>query len=426
MPNFLIKTADTLLLDVPRGKRYVGEPDIIRNQPAQKGGTCALYALNPLRFRFGKNDRDPEHRKERFIELVFSDYRRGLNKIELDKNTVKLLSEEVDDFIAEQTDKNITQEVIKNFIKKLEEDMESLKLLSTDTSKLKQQIETYIEFCNDYIKKNKQYGDFEEYLNKKEYVDCVALAEKTLDRLQNITGFDAKIAMQNYLKLCVKSVVGSHENYAENLFLTQDNPELMAPFYHQAVVYLAASCYQLEGSEWDPSKPIDGLMEILQEYGPMVIYTEPCVVFVPGSCTIESSTDKYQIHTKKQGPQTTIEGSHSLLIVGAERGKETDYVYLMDPNVPAPLTGPCQFYKITYKEILDNLVNIYGVSINENADKILGPFAFQAKKGNFDRICQFVEGSVQYEKLANPKKTSIDLFLEEIVQQTEEKLAKKT
>ncbi|PWY55007.1 hypothetical protein DGG96_13925 [Legionella qingyii] len=426
MPNFLIKTADTLLLDVPRGKRYVGEPDILRAQPAQKGGTCALYALNPLRFRFGKNDRDPEHGKERFIELVFSEYRRGLNKIEFDKNTAKLLSEEFDDFIAEQKDKNITQEVIKNFIKKLEADMEDLKFLSMDTSKIKQQIETYIEFCNDYIKKYNQYDDFEEYLNKREYVDCVALAEKTLDRLKHITGFDAEIAIQNHLELCIKSVVKSHENYCDNIQLNKDNPELMAPFYHQAVVRLAASCYQLEGSEWDPSKPIDGLMEILQEYGPMVIYTAPSVVFIPGICTIESSTDKYQIHTKKQGPQKTIEGSHSLLIVGAERGKETDYVYLMDPNVPAPLTGPCQFYKITYKELLDNLVNIYGVSIKEDADKIIGPFAFQAKKGNFDRIFQFVEGSVKYEKLANTKKTSIDLFLEEIVQQTEEKLAKKT
>ncbi|WP_454780453.1 hypothetical protein [Legionella sp. WA2022007384] len=422
MPKFLIKTADILLLDVPRGKRYVGEPAVLREQHAQKGGTCALYALNPLRFRFGKKDN--QHQKERFSELVFSDYRRGLNKIESDKQIAKTLLEEFDDFIQETKDTSSPPELVKNFIKKWEEELESLKSLSTDTRQMKKEIETYLELSADYLKKQDEYIDFEEYLNKKEYADCVALAKKTLTSLHYITGLDPENVMQSYLQSCVKSVVNSHEHYSENIELTKDNPEFMAPFYHQAVVNQAAYCYQLEGSGWDPSQPIDELMDVLIGDGPMVIYTQPCVVFVPGKCTIERATEKYQIYTEKQGPQETIEGSHSLLIVGAERGKEANYVYLMDPNVPAPLNGPCQFYKIPYEELVNRLVNIYGVSLHENADKIQGPFAFQAKKGSFDRLCQFVEGSVAYEKVANPKKVSIDLFLEDFVQ-PDEKWGKK-
>ncbi|HHT0593207.1 TPA: hypothetical protein ACTXXA_002685 [Legionella anisa] len=424
MPKFLINTTDILLLDVPRGKRYVGEPEVLKAQSAQKGDTCALYALNSLRFRFGK--KDSEHQKERLIESVFSNYRRGLNQIDADKKIIKQLFDEIEEFLSDKEDKQITPEVVIEFIKKLDADLEDLaSLITTDASGMKKEIERYKKLCMDYLDEvqKAQYEDFEEYARLKEYIDHVALAEKTLNSLTPVTGLDAKVILKNYLTAHVNSVVNCLEHSNDTLELTLDNPQFSSSYYHQAIVNLAASCYKLEGSEWDPSQPIEELMTLLKELGPLVIYTEPCVLFEPQHCVIETSAEKYQIYTKKLGAKGTDEGSHSLVIVGAEHGKETDYVYLMDPNFPAPLNGPCPFYKITYNELLEKLLNIYGVSLQTEAEKIRGPFAFQAQKGNFDRLCQFVDGSLEYEKVVNPKKYSIDR-MGELLQLPNNKLTK--
>ncbi|WP_019217177.1 hypothetical protein [Legionella tunisiensis] len=69
MPKFLINTHSFILIDLQRGKRYVGNPQMHRIQAPQKGNTCGLYAFNPLRFRFG--NKYPVTSRERHIEVVF-------------------------------------------------------------------------------------------------------------------------------------------------------------------------------------------------------------------------------------------------------------------------------------------------------------------------------------------------------------------
>ncbi|KTD26148.1 hypothetical protein [Legionella lansingensis] len=406
MPKFLENNTNVVLLDVQRGKRYVGEPSVLLPQSAQKGNTCALYAFNPLRFRFGK--KYSEDSRERHIELVFSEYRKGLNKIDYDvANTYKELLEEIKDFLNRSSADNtqITKEDVEKFVANLDANLEEIKGLSGDTSGLKNQIIRYMQICREFTSEECQDEDFEEFISQKEHIDHIKLAQKTINLLSSITGFGAQEVFDKHVSEHIKSVINTSGNsYGETLQLTLGNPQFMAPLYHQAVINLAASCYQLEGSEWHPTMPIEALMDTLREFGPLIIYTEPCVLFDIKNCQIVKDTERYQIYSNLVTDQPGNDGSHSLLIIGVENCNGSHFVYLSDPNVPAQLTGPSPIYKIPYDELLSKILNVYGVSLQEEADKINGPFAFQAKKGNFDKIYDFVNGAQLYPETTNSKK----------------------
>ncbi|MFW2570617.1 hypothetical protein [Legionella sp. 29fVS95] len=401
MPKFLVKTSGFVLIDLHRGKRYVGAPQVHRMQAPQKGDTCGLYAFNPLRFRFGNQYLATN--RDRHIELVFSTYRRAINKIDANKPICELLLEEIRDFLASDL-KKITVADVKNYLLELEKNLAAFKKLSSDTVETQNQIQQYKEICQEFLDNDYEYDDFEEFLIQKANIDLIKLAQRTIASLSFITAFEPKEVLNNYVNESIKSVVNSRDNYGSMLRLTLDNPEFLAPIYHQAVLNLAASCFQLEGSDWDPTKPIEALMETLEEFGPQVIYTEPCVLFDSSNCKLEVESDTYKIYSAGKSIDEK-EGCHSLLIVGAENCDGEPFVYLSDPNVPAPLKGPSPLYKIPYSELLMKIHNIYGVSLQEDADKIKGPFSFQAKKGNFDRLYDFVNGHQPYQPLDNPNKT---------------------
>ncbi|HHF7343722.1 TPA: hypothetical protein ACPSKB_000118 [Legionella feeleii] len=401
MPKFLVKTSSFVLIDLQRGKRYVGAPLVHRIQAPQKGNTCGLYAFNPLRFRFG--NQYPTTNRDRNIELVFSMYRCGLNKIDFNKPICKLLLEEICDFLASDL-KKITMDEVKNYLLELEKNLAAFKKFSSDTVETQKQIQQYKEICQEFIDNDYEYDDFEEFLTQKANIDLIKLAQKTIASLSFITAFEPKEVLNNYVDESIKSVVNSRDNYGSMLRLNLDNPEFLAPIYHQAVLNLAASCFQLEGSDWDPTMPIEALMETLEEFGPQVIYTEPCVLFDSANCQLEvDGGDSYKIYSAGKTIDEK-EGCHSLLIVGAENCDGEPFVYLSDPNVPPPLKGPTLLYKIPYSELLMKIHNIYGVSLQEDADKVKGPFSFQAKKGNFDRLYDFVNGHQLYQPLENPNK----------------------
>ncbi|MCL9684853.1 hypothetical protein [Legionella maioricensis] len=389
MPHFLKNNPNFVLLDVQRGKRYVGDPLVRLPQAAQKGNSCALYAFNPLRFRFGKKYQ--ANSKERYIELIFSDYRRGINEIDANVTGIyKLISEEISEFLQEP----ITAEGIKKYLVELENNLKTIKRLSTNTSELESQIVKYQQLCNDFLSHKEEYGDFDEFILQQEYVNWINLAQKTMKRLSPFTHLQADEVLENHINTTLKSVVNSKDGYSELLNLTRDNPQFMAPIYHQAIVNLAASCYELEGSNWEPTMPLEALMETLRQCGPQIIYTEPCVLFNKTSCQIETATEAYQIYSKKEDDsEEATNGCHSLLIIGAEMSDKGSFVYLIDPNLPDPLTGPRPIYKISYDELLSKILNIYGVSLNEDAEKVTGPFAFQAPKGHFDKLYDFVTGT---------------------------------
>lgn len=404
MPKFLVKTSGLVLIDLQRGKRYVGTPLVHRIQAPQKGNTCGLYAFNPLRFRFG--NQYPVTNRERHIELAFSSYRRGLNKIDSNKPICQLLFEEICDFLVSERE-IITIAEVKIYLSELEKNLADAKKISADTLSI--QIEQYRQICQEFIDSDYEYDDFEEFLIQKQNIDLIKLAQKTIASLSCITAFEPKEVLNNYVNESIKSVVNSKENYGSMLRLTLDNPEFLAPIYHQAVLNLAASCFQLEGSDWDPAMPIEALMQTLEEFGPQVIYTEPCVLFDIANCKLEVDRDNYKIYSADKTIDEN-EGCHSLLIVGAENCDGEPFVYLADPNVPAPLKGPILLYKIPYSELLMKIHNIYGVSLQEDAEKVKGPFSFQAKKGNFDRLYDFVNGHQPYQPLYNPHKAKATGF----------------
>ncbi len=398
MSNYLENNENIVLLNMQRGKRYIGNSSIVLPQSPQKGNTCGLYALNPLRFRFGKNY--PAESKERLIELTFSDYRKGLNKI--DNETATIYPELLEEIDA-NGNQQVTKEHIKSALKELRDNLEIANHLSEDTKALRNKLTYFIKICGEFLQIENQ-NDFEEFLSQKKHQDHIELAKKTINRLSLITNLDAEEVFNNHVKKMTQSVINSHENYSNMLELNLDNPEFMSPLYHQAVINLAASCYQLEGSQWEPSMPIETLMETLRTFGPLVIYTEPCILFDPDECHAIKNTEQYQVYSPISNDEPENDGSHSLLVIGAEKCDGKNFVYLSDPNVPPELTGSVKVYKIPYEELLRKILNVYGVSFQEDADKITGPFAFQAQKGNFANIYNFVSGAQSYPQLANSKK----------------------
>uniref|UniRef100_UPI0005943350 hypothetical protein n=1 Tax=Legionella tunisiensis TaxID=1034944 RepID=UPI0005943350 len=247
----------------------------------------------------------------------------------------------------------ITVVQVRDYLLELEKNLAAFKKLSSDTTESQNQIQQYKEICQEFIDNEYEYDDFEEFLDQKENIDLIKLAQKTIASLTFITSFEPKEVLNNYINESIKSVVNSKQSYGSMLRLNLDNPECLAPIYHQAVLNLAASCFQLEGSDWDPTMPIETLMETLEEFGPQVIYTEPCVLFDGTNCRLEVDGNHYKIYSADETSDgQEREGCHSLLIVGAENCNGKPFVYLADPNIPAPLTGPSLLYKIPYSELL--------------------------------------------------------------------------
>ncbi|KTD19112.1 hypothetical protein EAW55_13880 [Legionella jordanis] len=395
MTKFLKNSKDFVLIKLARGKRYVGKPLEHLNQSAQKGNTCALYALNPLRFRFGQAD--IEHPRDRFIEKAFSNYCRGFNKIDIGcRQTHAELLEEITESLALSKTQVISSKEVQDYTEILKGHLQSLEQL-TQTNELRREIENALALCQEFLNNIDEFGDdFESFLQLKIYLRHIELAKNTITLLQPYTGLSPEQLLERHITCSKKSVINSKSNYAEMLELNRDNPECMLAFWHQTVINLAANSYGLESSPWDPHLDISHLIAIIRENGPQVVYSQPAVALVSEQCHQETNEEFYQIFIDKTKAGNNNDDSHALVIVGAQKTEKDDFVYLWDPNYANEKNSPLPIYKISFQDLKSKLVNIYGVSLLEDAQSIQGPFSYQAPTGMYDKLYAFTMGEIPY------------------------------
>ena len=125
--------------------------------------------------------------------------------------------------------------------------------------------------------------------------------------------------------------------------------------------------YVLENSSWNPSQPIQKLIEQLKIHGPHYV-TAQFGVSPKGKATPTDQIIEDRPVLQWNGCEKMAEENHSVVIVGTDAAKKT--VYFLDPNDGSdPKDMKTQkLYQISYEFLCSRIATLYGANLNNQDD----------------------------------------------------------
>lgn len=345
MPTILInqydKTTRRVFFAIPKGKSYVYEPNKLVKQAAQKGETCWYYVFNYLRIRYGKKFA-LEH-TERKIEKILSSYRKEVVAIELQQHliqqTLNILRLNNSDIVAREEYINLISQYLINIPYNTHTVIDNLQQKSFDELQLL----------------------IEEQITHAIINNC----KQTLLYL----GFNPQSLFQTYLQKEISSVSIDTNNLQDKKMI------------YQNLVYLeAAKAYKFKTADWHPCDPIEKLITELVEKGffSVNLIIKPWYYaqryFIPQQF-VEEKIYSWDFDNQTNNATKEIDEGHAILIVGAEKTGEEEYIYFLDPNHSSDEN---YVYQLPYKELCKSIYDIYWNRFPLITDNIKGPFAYHA------------------------------------------------
>lgn len=306
-----------ILFDIPRGKRYLTEPDESIEQKKQKRNTCWYYAYNFLRVRYGSKI-NPSFHHERRIEKCFSDYRKGCTAIDN-----KMIANNI--FINKYHASHFNKKAISHF-------------LSTHTI-----LDHQVIFLNEFIQQNicNTLGDYVQF-------EDVSSRIKNCELLFSALGLEANEVVKKYFP-------------GEKLDSIDLNKLLSV--YHISIENEAARQYGLKPTTWNPRDGIEGLISVLKSNGPLKVAGRLGSSYYHGKPhVLDEQFGKRKIYGWKPGEyKFTSHGLiHAVVIIGAKKINYKKYVYFIDPNDPSTPGKKGKLYKISYDRLVMSIDNTIG------------------------------------------------------------------
>jgi len=296
-------------------------------QSPQKGDNAWYYTLKLIRKQYGKKSDDPNRKFEKLLSTYRKARTRGLEDLNNDLQIVKC--------------------VLKKFKVQVINSEVAARILQTKKNGLSEkQVQRCKELLKDFItaKENDLKVYIEEtYLNK-----CVYYAEEFFkNSIDNIK-------LQDYYSEFID--INNPKEKWENLSHLDK-----AIQSHSSVLRLCKALFSLEESDWDPTKPIDNLLSLLDAQGVLMV----CGFFGQTYYIDKPSIRNVKIENrniyfwKPDAKRNEILNPHYINIVGID--KKNNLIYYIDPLDGSDPENPEQqkIYEITYENFKSYITDIY-------------------------------------------------------------------
>lgn len=385
MPKLICDNSNEILVDVARGKRHLNNPSRLDSQSPQKGKTCFYYVFNSVRFHYGDGN---INEKERKIEKIFSNFRRGMNDIEkliilshdCSKDIIDGIDVEVDD------SQPINRKMVKLYLDNLEKQAQSLNIKFDINA---EDIRFLLSFIN-----QEKYNILEEFAVDIENKRQIELCEKTIKELGEAVSENFSSFYQEHIKNLKASIEDKYGDYLKQIDDFSEDLENKSSAYLKIISNMLAKYYGLIESSWTPSDKIEQFMDMIRLYGPHVVHTVPALVVNKSQSICEKKFDDWNIYTPIDSnidTESDFNIGHAILVVGVKKEGNENFIYYMDPNDGNSIQGERTIYKVPYELFCAKLTNIYGVNFKETeVDKVNGPFAYHMPLQKYDELYNFV------------------------------------
>lgn len=312
-------------------------------QPGAKNSTCWLYAFNLIRERY--NAPNTQDLTQRFFEKQVSLRRKGMTQLE---NSLPEIVKHMNNprFIALLT--GLTKQLIQQLLL-------DRRTLDQTPNGLKE----FHPFFKPFVKQNKTENlyDF--------FVDYLMDGKTTVnnDFLEKIGKLDLA---NDFLKNNVNPSISA--DLKRNLL---DNMAKIA----------AGALLGLKQSDWHPGQPFEGLIKALQEGGPLTVegsFGLPHYNAPPRKLTKTVAGREIFFWDKNDPKIMGTVLSHMVLIVGAEKNQEREFVYYIDPCDESDPAHPekQRIFLMSYDKLINGQIcDLYGYVTNSSSRG----YSFQAK-----------------------------------------------
>lgn len=332
------KNINEVLVDIPFGKQYISDESPV-DQSAQKEGTCWYYTFNYMRVHYGKAI--PSDHPARKIEKAVSMHRKRMTDI--DERASLYRNYLLKKFKEKE---NITRMEVKKFLDDFKKD----------------EIEQYLLGKKKRIEVNKILNDF---LAQEKIIPLKSFIDDTIMRLE-IKSIEILL---DELKADYPSRQPGQpvEEYKNNLngFLKME----------------LATQYGLVFSSWEPNQGITGLIEALRTQGSCYVSSYCGTPFYKNEAhELNEKFGKRKVYGWNKGEYFKTEDNnagHAILLVGARKKGDQEYVYFIDPNDSNKINGENKIYKVSYNRFFSTLRNFVGYALNTYKGSY-GPFLCHA------------------------------------------------
>lgn len=325
----------------PPGKPNSNEPRIqgrLRSRivrHSQKGDTCLYSALQILR-----DEAKPPKSDRSQAEKLLSRHKKTLNKWTDKWGPIEKTVSEI-----YESGLNCTREKAPLLIQASKEHKE----LSEEAQRfMNQKVHDDLELYISAAKKEEL-----EKIHRKLFIDLGYTQNQVDDFFQSTlpTHHHMSCNPDKYF-----SDLPKHEQAEKLLTLNHLRATMMHGFYCR----VAKEIYGLEFSSWNPEKPISELIEQLKLHGPLLVNS--------GIGKSLYATPPRRLNDQIEGrtiwgwtPNSErIEGngSHAIVIVGAEEVNNRGYVYFLDPLTESRDLNSQEIFKVSYSRFLSTIFDL--------------------------------------------------------------------
>lgn len=353
---------EEVLIDIPYGKTYLSNPQQTLSQPKQKGGSCWYYSFNYLRPRYGKEFDLVKHPQRR-IEKIISKYR----KINTEREEEEKIFQAMKLCFPH---KKITVQHLA-FV-------QSDVLFRSGLFSEKMQ-SLFLDFT-----KQHQHLDFESYFIETNLKIKIENSRLTLSRL----GVNPDEALRDALTTKGISEYGSLEE--------------LSTIYYNLIKAEAIKAYKLHYSLWNPKDDIGSLFQALRQNGQFWVagyfgkpfYTKPAHLLQDHF----ANKKIYGWNPEDYSSGIPVDGAHAIVVIGAQKFKEREYVYYIDPNDPNDAVDGPIIYKMSYNRFKSKIKGVFDTAIAHDGRSLLpclkGPFGVHANQNDPD--ANYLELSINF------------------------------
>lgn len=329
----LVNTENYILFELPQGKpdskeicnRETLEQDRRSKvkQAANKNATCWYYSFNTIRFRFGENVSE-EFYEQRKFEKILSQRRKLITEFNNEEDLIDLLTK--NPYLKEPF-LRLNHTNVKNF----------------SFYKL------YPVIFDKFLEQNKYSNAYEYITNLKHDEKSKYLINKScLKQLDTSPKEQFERAIKedtiNYTNILISMLKMTSFNWKDLPF---DFKNVLTDTY---VKDLSAKLYNLKISKWSPKKSFDFFIDNLRNEGPIVVGGNFGHSYYNEHPTVKEKFNNIPIYGWSPGSRIDSLNAHTITIIGAQKFRNQEFVYYIDPNDASDPVNPQirKIYKISY------------------------------------------------------------------------------
>lgn len=361
---FKVNTSNAVIINVKPGKPDPSNPQLRITQKGQKGYTCEFYALNWIRQRYGKySKQQPQRRNEQLISFHRKKWSLLTEKIQFEQQLIieienlksqykdlksHILKNQCLDYISNPKNLLSFNSLIDDFISVKRRDLIGKWKSKSQASKLLLLLES--KNLSEFLKERHERL-FSEYFNEECF--CYGVDIRKFKPTYTTPIFHLQQDLQD--KFTREGVVSkSEQDYIYNHYFDSLNQRSQSLLLNECASYKRKELYGLKTNTLDLSKNIDGLIELLKQYGPVTINGQIGRPYYPQALEKLKKINNeifYAFPPHSYNSNSSEEG-HVIVLVGASRqgysNTNQDLVYYLDPTDESRPDQPAKIYVMSY------------------------------------------------------------------------------